>query len=192
MYFVRVVRGQCLWCAGEYWVVGVDTEQYDPANPEKYLKALLRDETNPVAQRAFRSYLGVMPSPPVGFENFSEQVNRYMEKPPFNFPNPLIYIGAYKTVSVGSTGVPCLHICLSVIYLIYLYMYVYRPVSYISICLLPIYICVYPFNIYLLYTHTHTYIYTHIYTYFMYLSYTSIHLFVCPFICSYISIHLCL
>jgi len=93
------LRGQCVCCTGEYWVVGVDTEQYDPANPEKYLKALLRDETNPVAQRAFRSYLGVVPSPPVGFENFTEQVNYYMEKPPFSFPNPLIYFGAYKTVS---------------------------------------------------------------------------------------------
>lgn len=124
MYLVRVIRGQRLCCAGEYWVVGVDTEQYDPANPEKYLKALLRDETNPVAQRAFRSYLGVVPSPPVGFENFSEQVNRYMEKPPFNFPNPLIYIGAYKTVSVGSTGVPCLHIYLSFCHLAYLSIHV--------------------------------------------------------------------
>lgn len=77
----------------------MDTEQYDSANPEKYLKALLWDETNPVAQRAFRSYLGVVPSPPVGFETFSEQVNHYMEQPPFNFPNPLTYVGAYKTVS---------------------------------------------------------------------------------------------
>jgi hypothetical protein len=95
-------------------VVGVDTEQYDPANPEKYLKALLREEMNPVAQRAFRSYLGVVPSPPVGFENFSEQVNRYMEQPPFNFPNPLIHIGAYKTVSVGSTDIPCISVSQSV------------------------------------------------------------------------------
>ncbi|PNF22648.1 hypothetical protein B7P43_G07108 [Cryptotermes secundus] len=87
-----------LFDKGEYWVVGVDTEQYDPANPEKYLKALLWDETNPVAQRAFRSYLGVVPSPPVGFETFSEQVNHYMEQPPFNFPNPLTYVGAYKTI----------------------------------------------------------------------------------------------
>jgi len=156
-YLFRVIRGQCLCRAGEYWVVGVDTEQYDPANPEKYLKALLRDETNPVAQRAFRSYLGVVPSPPVGFENFSEQVNRYMERPPFNFPNPLIYIGAYKTVSVGLTGVPCLRICLSVylsihpsIHLpvclsvsVYLSLSVCLSVS-VSVCLsyIPIYVCV--------------------------------------------------
>jgi hypothetical protein len=40
-----------------------------------------------------------MPSPAVGFENFSEQVNHYMEQPPFNFPNPLTFVGAYKTVS---------------------------------------------------------------------------------------------
>ena len=108
-------------------MVGVDTEQYDPANPEKYLKALLRDETNPVAQRAFRSYLGVMPSPPVGFENFSEQVNRYMEQPPFNFPNPLFYFGAYKTVSVYSKAVPCLRIYLSFYIYLYSYVYIRRP-----------------------------------------------------------------
>ncbi|KDR09970.1 Guanylate cyclase 32E, partial [Zootermopsis nevadensis] len=87
-----------LFDKGEYWVVGVDTEQYDPANPEKYLKALLRDETNPTAQRAFRFYLGVMPSPATGFENFSERVNYYMERPPFNFPNPLNYLGGHKTI----------------------------------------------------------------------------------------------
>jgi hypothetical protein len=118
-------------------VVGVDTEQYDPANPEKYLKALLRDEKNPVAQRAFRSYLGVVPSPPVGFENFSEQVNRYMERPPFSFPNPLIYIGAYKTVSVGSAGVLCLLICLSVSLSVCLSIYIYPSIhpSILYICL---------------------------------------------------------
>ncbi|PSN49480.1 Receptor-type guanylate cyclase Gyc76C [Blattella germanica] len=87
-----------LFDKGEYFVVGVDTEQYDPDNPGKYLKALLRDEPNPMAQRAFRSYLGVVPSPPMGFENFSAQVNIYMERPPFNFPNPLTYFGAYKTI----------------------------------------------------------------------------------------------
>jgi hypothetical protein len=103
-------------CAGEYWVVGVDTDQYDAANPEKYLKALLWDETHPLAQRAFRSYLGVVPSPAVGFETFSEQVNRYMEQPPFSFPNPLTHVGAYKTVRVTSScsaslrAIRCCHI----------------------------------------------------------------------------------
>ena len=131
----------------------VDTEQYDP---EKYLKALLRDETSLVAQRAFRSYLGVVPSPPVGFKNFSEQVNRYMEKPPFSFPTPLIYIGVYKTVSVGSAGVPCLRICLSVCHLCIFYIYTCMSMSKglyllcLSVYCISIYICLHPFNIYLL------------------------------------------
>jgi hypothetical protein len=164
-------------CAGEYWVVWVDTEHYDP---EKYLKALLRDETSHVAQRAFRSYLGVVPSPPVGFKNFSEQVNRYMEKPPFSFPTPLIYIGVYKTVSVGSAGVPCLRNCLCVCHLCIFYIYTCMSMSKglyllcLSVYCISIYICLHPFNIYLL---------IYIYVNFLYLSNPSIHLFVCLSVC---------
>lgn len=77
----------------------MDIEQYDEENPSKYLKGLLRDETDPVAQSAFRSYLGVVPSSPVGFENFTVLVNSYMERPPFNFPNPLTYFGGGKRVT---------------------------------------------------------------------------------------------
>lgn len=90
-----------LWILGEYFVVGVDIEQYDEENPDKYLKGLLRDETHPVAQKAFHSYIGVVPSSPVGFENFTVLVNSYMERPPFNFPNPLTYFGIGKRVSIS-------------------------------------------------------------------------------------------
>ncbi|KAJ8981644.1 hypothetical protein NQ317_000872 [Molorchus minor] len=87
-----------LFDKGEYFVVGVDIEQYDSENPSKYLRGLLRDDIDPVAEKAYRSYLGVVPSSPVGFENFASLVNSYMEKPPFNFPNPLTYFGGEKRI----------------------------------------------------------------------------------------------
>ena len=83
-------------------MVGVDIEQYDDKNPSKYLRGLLRDAdlpNDPLARSAYGSYLGVVPSSPVGFENFTALVNKYMEKPPFNFPNPLAYFGGGKLVS---------------------------------------------------------------------------------------------
>lgn len=83
---------------GEYWVVGVDLDQYDPEEPAKYLQGLLQDELDPVALRGFRSYLGVLPSPSRGFENFTKFVNKYMEGPPFNFPNPVRTVGGVKLV----------------------------------------------------------------------------------------------
>ncbi|KAL1497780.1 hypothetical protein ABEB36_008678 [Hypothenemus hampei] len=86
---------------GEYFVVGVDIEQYDNKNPSKYLRGLLRDADLPndqVAQSAYKSYLGVVPTSPIGFENFTVMVNAYMEQPPFNFPNPLSYFGGGKLI----------------------------------------------------------------------------------------------
>ncbi|XP_068086160.1 guanylate cyclase 32E [Anabrus simplex] len=87
-----------LFDKGEYWVVGVDIEQYDPDLPENSLKGLLRDTPDPVAERAFRSYLGVVGTPPIGFQNFTYLVNSYMELPPFNFPNPALYVGGIKVI----------------------------------------------------------------------------------------------
>lgn len=77
---------------GEYFVVGVDIEQYDANDPDKYLRGLLKDKdkTDPVAEAAFRNYLGIVPSSPVGFKAFSAKVNTYMEMPPFKFPNASI------------------------------------------------------------------------------------------------------
>ncbi|GIX67929.1 uncharacterized protein CEXT_50821 [Caerostris extrusa] len=81
---------------GEYYVVGVDIEQYESQNPRRYLKGLLRDEIEEVAKKAFQSYLGVVGSPPVGFEDFTVKVNKYMQLPPFNFPNPVSRLGGMK------------------------------------------------------------------------------------------------
>ncbi|GIY31621.1 uncharacterized protein CDAR_428061 [Caerostris darwini] len=83
---------------GEYYVVGVDIEQYESQNPRRYLKGLLRDEIEEVAKKAFQSYLGVVGSPPVGFEDFTVKVNKYMQLPPFNFPNPVSRLGGMKRV----------------------------------------------------------------------------------------------
>lgn len=63
------------------------------------MKGILRDEVEPVAKLAYRSYIGVVPSSPVGFKNFTALVNSYMERPPFRFPNPLTHFGGGKQVS---------------------------------------------------------------------------------------------
>ncbi|XP_075217883.1 guanylate cyclase 32E [Lycorma delicatula] len=85
-----------LFDKGDYWVVGVDVEQYDADDPGKYLRGLLRDDVDPLAPKAFKSYLGIVPSPPRDIENFNSKVNDYLVRPPFNFPNPLEYFGAHK------------------------------------------------------------------------------------------------
>ncbi|ALC44253.1 CG10738 [Drosophila busckii] len=84
---------------GEYFVVGIDIEQYEPAQPEKYLRGLLKEEVEPLAVQAFQSYVGILPTAPVSFATFAHEVNRYMERPPFNFPNPLGLYGGTKQIS---------------------------------------------------------------------------------------------
>jgi hypothetical protein len=63
--------------AGNYFVVGLDIEQYDPKNPEKYLMGILHKEQEPWVGQAFQSYLAVFPSPLVGFEDFSQKVTKF-------------------------------------------------------------------------------------------------------------------
>lgn len=62
---------------GEYFVVGIDIEQYDASAPDKYLRGLLQDKTDDDCITAFKSYLGIMPSPPINFEEFARQVSRF-------------------------------------------------------------------------------------------------------------------
>ncbi|KAI4461133.1 guanylyl cyclase [Holotrichia oblita] len=92
----------------EYFVIGVDINQYDKQNPTAYFRGLLREENDPEAPKAFRNYIGVVASSPVGFENFTNLVNSYMVKEPFNFPNPLKVIGqGKKAVLAGKPiGIP--------------------------------------------------------------------------------------
>ncbi|KAK9513104.1 hypothetical protein O3M35_001368 [Rhynocoris fuscipes] len=84
---------------GEYWVVGVGIVQYDETEPTKYLRGLLQKEIEPLCQNAFRSYIAVAPSPAINITHFSIQVNEYMEKPPFNFPNPIGHLGGAKVIN---------------------------------------------------------------------------------------------
>ncbi|XP_032587491.1 speract receptor isoform X2 [Drosophila mojavensis] len=84
---------------GDYFVVGIDIEQYDPVKPEKYLRGLLMEKVEPLAAQAFQSYLGIVPTAPVSFATFANEVNKYMERPPFNFPNPLGLFGGAKQIS---------------------------------------------------------------------------------------------
>lgn len=59
---------------GDYFVIGVDIEQYEVANPDKYLRGLLQDKTDPNVVEAYQSYLAVIPTSPVHFEDFAKQV----------------------------------------------------------------------------------------------------------------------
>lgn len=60
---------------GEYFVVGIDIEQYDASAPDKYLRGLLQNTADDNAIMAFKSYLGIVPSAPVAFDNFAVQVS---------------------------------------------------------------------------------------------------------------------
>lgn len=87
---------------GEYFVLGVDLDRYDVDKPRKYMRGLLQDGAQDLdrkAIKAFENYLGVVGSPSsTDFDNFSQMVNDYLERPPFNFPNPLTNFGGVKRV----------------------------------------------------------------------------------------------
>ncbi|KAG6800192.1 guanylate cyclase 32E [Apis mellifera caucasica] len=78
---------------GEYWVVGVDIEQYDEKRPDKYFRGLWQRKTNSSILKAYRSYFSVVASAPIYSTNFTRMVNSYRQKPPFNFSNPLANMG---------------------------------------------------------------------------------------------------
>ncbi|XP_062715719.1 speract receptor isoform X1 [Aedes albopictus] len=92
------LRRKGLLTAGEYFVVGVDLEQYDAALPKKYMHGLLQTAPDQDAVPALQHYLGVVPSAPVKFEEFAVKVNKYLERPPFNYRNPLVYFGGVKQI----------------------------------------------------------------------------------------------
>ncbi|XP_014478817.1 PREDICTED: guanylate cyclase 32E isoform X2 [Dinoponera quadriceps] len=73
---------------GEYWVVGVDIEQYDEERPDKYLRGHWQRESN-LPIEAYYNYFSIVASAPINITNFTRLVNEYRQKPPFNFTNPL-------------------------------------------------------------------------------------------------------
>lgn len=64
-----------LLAKGEYFVIGIDIEQYDPSSPDKYLRGLLLERIDRAAEVAFQSYLGIFPTAPGHFEQFAKQVS---------------------------------------------------------------------------------------------------------------------
>lgn len=84
---------------GEYWVVGVDIEQYEEQEPDKYLRGLWQKHTDSKVLKTFRNYFSIVASPPVSFENFTALINEYRKKPPFNFSNPIDNLGGVVQVT---------------------------------------------------------------------------------------------
>lgn len=62
--------------AGEYFVVGVDIDQYDAQLPGKYLRGVLQTTNEADTVVAFRSYLAVVPSAHVHIDRFAASVSR--------------------------------------------------------------------------------------------------------------------
>ncbi|KAG7202068.1 hypothetical protein KM043_004743 [Ampulex compressa] len=79
--------------SGEYWVVGVDLEEYDAVRPDKYFRGLLQRTTDRSLLKAYRSYFSVVASAPKYSQNFTQLVSLYRQKPPFNFTNPAAHYG---------------------------------------------------------------------------------------------------
>lgn len=55
----------------------MDIEQYDASDPEKYLKGILHSEQEPWVGLAYQSYLAVLPSSLVGFDDFAKKVKHF-------------------------------------------------------------------------------------------------------------------
>lgn len=87
---------------GEFFVVGINIEPYNPKTPDKYLKDLFGLTVEPSLLECYKNYLVIVPSPAQEFEQFSRKVNEYLKKPPFNFGNPLASLGKEKKVSIGT------------------------------------------------------------------------------------------
>lgn len=61
---------------GDYFVVGIDIEQYDASKPDKYMRGLLMDKSDERAEKAFQSYLGIFPTAPLTFGEFAKEVSK--------------------------------------------------------------------------------------------------------------------
>ncbi|CAH1794095.1 unnamed protein product [Owenia fusiformis] len=67
-----------------------------------YLHGAFESTVSPVNVKAFKSFMGIMHSPPVypGFDNFTRTVNDYLERAPFFFVNPYRKEGTLKIIKV--------------------------------------------------------------------------------------------
>ncbi|CAH0390267.1 unnamed protein product [Bemisia tabaci] len=65
---------------GEYFVVGIDTELYDPeVDPSKYLRPVLKNDA-PLDHELFKAYMAIVPTAHEGFSNFSDRVIECMNQ----------------------------------------------------------------------------------------------------------------
>lgn len=78
----------------------MDDFKEDTWNPRRYFRGLLTDENETEAPSAFRSYLGIVPSAPKNFTEFSRRVNHFMEMEPFSFKNPIKQFSGYKNIRI--------------------------------------------------------------------------------------------
>ncbi|XP_035734350.1 guanylate cyclase 32E-like isoform X1 [Vespa mandarinia] len=86
---------------GEYWVVGINFDQYDEQKPDKYLRGLYQDRIKDYSVlKAYRNYFSIVASAPIDFDNFTKLINDYRQKPPFNFTNPLLMLRVNGLVQI--------------------------------------------------------------------------------------------
>ncbi|XP_065215329.1 guanylate cyclase 32E [Planococcus citri] len=100
---LSAMNDMSLFEAGEYFVVGIVTQAYDTKDPGKYLRNAFNQTITPSLVQSYKNYLAVVQSPAQGFEAFSKKVNEYLEKPPFNFENPLTAESREKKDNENST-----------------------------------------------------------------------------------------
>lgn len=93
------LRRRGLLAQGDYFVVGIDIEQYDAALPTKYMHGLLQTTPDPDVVEAFRHYLAVVPSAPVRFDEFAVKVSI-----PSTFIASLCVVVGYKFTTGSGTG----------------------------------------------------------------------------------------
>ncbi|XP_067672620.1 speract receptor-like isoform X2 [Haliotis asinina] len=86
--------------SADYFVVGVEVNQFDSMNPQKFMQGLFDTNVTRRSAAAFRHFLSVVTSPPImpDFDIFSSVVNHYLEAPPFNYSNPFKDMGGKKAI----------------------------------------------------------------------------------------------
>ncbi|GAU94364.1 hypothetical protein RvY_06150-2 [Ramazzottius varieornatus] len=74
----------------DYFVVGVYLNHYKQEDPAKYLRGVFEPSVSQKSFKAFKSFLGVIPTKRsefhVEFREFNNEVNVWLQRPPFNFP----------------------------------------------------------------------------------------------------------
>ncbi|XP_055337798.1 guanylate cyclase 32E-like [Paramacrobiotus metropolitanus] len=90
--FMEAMDQAGLLDTGLYFVVGIYLEQYRSREASKYLNGVFLEKVKPETIKAFQSFFGIIPSPPktdkVNLDEFTKNVNKFAELPPFSFAWP--------------------------------------------------------------------------------------------------------